>query len=136
MSAVEFWVSGRPAPQGSKRALGPGRMIEMSKYLKPWRMAVAVEGARHMGYHSLDLLDGPLRLVVTFHLTRPGKPKFEEPATPPDLSKLVRATEDALTGTVWVDDARVTSCTSKKRWAGADGPGAHIRIETTTEESA
>ena len=30
-----------PAPQGSKRHVGGGRLIEASKRVKPWRQAVA-----------------------------------------------------------------------------------------------
>lgn len=36
---LHFEIPGRPAAQGSKRHVGGGRMIEQSKYLKPWRTA-------------------------------------------------------------------------------------------------
>jgi hypothetical protein len=53
----------------------------------------------------------------------------------PDLSKLARSTEDALTGVAWVDDSRVAQYVRLgKHYArtGAldvlDAPGAVIRI--------
>lgn len=36
-----FAVFGLPAPQGSKRHVGEGRMVESSKRVKPWRRQVA-----------------------------------------------------------------------------------------------
>ena len=35
--ALTVIVYGTPAPQGSKRHVGHGRMIEQSKRVKPWR---------------------------------------------------------------------------------------------------
>ena len=37
---VTFFAEGTSRPQGSKRALGNGRMIEASRHLKPWRQTV------------------------------------------------------------------------------------------------
>lgn len=135
MAEVEFYVEGRPAPQGSKRAFPNGGMTEMSRYVKPWRNAVAA--AAHTAAQGLPLIDEPVRLRVAFYITRPKKPKFPtRPAVTPDLSKLVRATEDALTGLVWADDARVVSCLSEKFWATNDHPpGAFIRIQTIQGEA-
>lgn len=39
---VEFFVPGRPAPQGSKRHVGHGIMVESSRDLGPWRERVAL----------------------------------------------------------------------------------------------
>jgi hypothetical protein len=40
MKQVCFTVYELPAPQGSKRHVGNGRMIESSTKVKPWRQAV------------------------------------------------------------------------------------------------
>jgi len=130
VTALEFWAPGRPAPQGSKRHVGNGRMLEMSKYVKPWRTAVeaAALAAKPAGWVPFD---EPLWLRVAFYIPRPARPKFDRPATSPDLSKLVRATEDAITTAgVWVDDSRVVSTLSEEFWAGDRGPGAFIRVST------
>lgn len=111
---------GDPAPQGSKRHLGNGVMIEMSKKVKPWRADVK---AAALAAVDLDRppLDGPIAASIVFTVrdqpaSRPTWwPKTERwsksllwrPASAPDLSKLLRSTEDALTGVAWKDDARV-----------------------------
>jgi len=129
VSALEFWVSGRPAPQGSKRHVGNGRMLEMSKYVAGWRAAVKAEATRQAA--GWVPLDEPCWLRVGFYLARPKAPKFpDRPGVTPDLSKLVRATEDALTGVAWSDDSRVVSTLAEKFWAGDLGPGAFIRVST------
>lgn len=105
MAGWSFYVFGDPAPQGSKRHVGRGVMIESSKRVVPWREAVkaaapAVERA----------LDGPLSVSMVFTLQRPGSTRKMDrvPYRTPDLSKLCRATEDAITEAgLWADDARV-----------------------------
>lgn len=107
-------VYGIPGPQGSKKFVGRansgrGIMVESSKKVKPWREAV--HAAALEARNGSVPLDGPLRVRMVFTLPKPqGAPKRRKtwPMRTPDLSKLARSTEDALTGAgVWVDDARV-----------------------------
>lgn len=124
---INFFVAGTPAPQGSKRHVGGGRMIESSKKVKPWREAVA----RVASAHLLDEpLDGHLRVIIRFELPAPMKSRFgNRPAGPPDIDKLVRSTLDGLTTSrLIVDDARIVALTATKHWA-SDVPGAEITIE-------
>lgn len=127
---ITFHVAGTPAPQGSKRHVGGGRMIESSKKVKPWREAVA----RVASAHLLDEpLDGHLRVIIRFELLAPKKSRFgNRPAGPPDIDKLVRSTLDGLTTSrLIVDDARIVALTATKHWA-LDDPGATISIEPVT----
>jgi Holliday junction resolvase RusA-like endonuclease len=104
-------VVGVPGPQGSKRHVGNGRMVESSPLVKPWREAVvwAVRQQLIRG-RVRDPLTGPLEASMVFTLSRPkghyGTGRNAQvlrpsaPARPdvkPDLSKLIRSTEDALT---------------------------------------
>lgn len=120
LPVIWFTVPGLPGPQGSKRHVGGGRLIESSTKVKPWR--AAVEGAaREAQGDGWTPLDGALHLVVEFYMPRPkGHPRTRRtvPSTTPDLSKLIRATEDALTtaGT-YVDDARIVDHTLRERYA-------------------
>lgn len=154
MDEVSFTVYGLPAAQGSKRYVGhrkgaDGReravLIEQSKRVKPWRRHVADAAALA---RPAELMDGPLVADMVFTFARPkghfgtgrnaGVLKPTAPAAPavaPDLSKLARSTEDALTGIVWRDDSRVVSYGRLiKLYAGSDDPdalnepGAVIRV--------
>jgi Holliday junction resolvase RusA-like endonuclease len=157
--AYTLTIRGLPAPQGSKKFVGTtksgrGLMVESSKKVKPWRQDVKAEallargltnGRRESGLldpGGLNLadrapIDAPVRMVITFTLPKPTsapKRKRTFPMRTPDLSKLVRSTEDALTDAgIWADDARVIECNSAKVYPNEgqdalDTPGAVIRI--------
>lgn len=108
-SEVQIIAYGAPAPQGSKRHVGKGVMVESSAAVKPWREAVKCAARELMG--DLPPLDGPLVVRMVFTMRKPvGAPKTRRtwPDRMPDLSKLARSTEDALTDAgVWTSDARV-----------------------------
>jgi Holliday junction resolvase RusA-like endonuclease len=145
---------GHPAPQGSKRHVGRGVMVESSKHVKPWREAVknAALDAREewrTGWFNdhWTPLDGPLVAHMVFTLRKPASaPKRRRtwPDRTPDLSKLARATEDALVDAgVIADDARIVEYARlAKVFPGEDmhalhTPGVRIQIwRMTAEESA
>lgn len=130
---VAFHVVGLPAPQGSKRHVGNGVMVESSKKVKPWRQDVT---AAALEVRPAEPLDGPLLLIVTFTLPKPKSATKARwaPDRTPDLSKLVRSTEDAITAAgIWADDARVVECRARKMWWGHGWdalpvPGAVIAV--------
>src|SRR5215831_11712417 len=66
-------VTGDPAPQGSKRHVGNGRMIEASAKLPDWRTAVALQTRAAMKDQKWDGYGEhvPVRVVLTFRLKRP-----------------------------------------------------------------
>ena len=142
---VEFRVDGLPTTQGSKTAgvsKGGKPYVRESnpQGLAAWRAAVRTEAQRAMaGRPLLDASGIALRLVCLFSLPRPqSRPKkYHYPDKKPDLSKLVRAAEDALHGIVWRDDAQVCDQVARKRYAGdRDGsmrPGVDIRITEIVE---
>lgn len=131
-----FFVAGKPAPQGSKRHVGNGRMIESSKALKPWRELIA-ETAR---WNRPELHTGPVLLKLDFIMPRPkATPKTATPPAikRPDLDKLVRAVLDSLTGICYVDDSQVTDIIARKHVAGyEDTPGVYINCEPIIERLA
>lgn len=124
MSAFEVVIFGRPQPAGSKRAYrnphtGRVAVVDASKGTKPWQQQVAGAALEACGGVPI-LLDGPLILDVKFFLRRPqghyrtGRNahllRDSAPAYPlgrPDVTKLLRGVEDALTTVVWKDDAQV-----------------------------
>lgn len=98
--------------------------------LTRWREAIALVAARA---HQGEPFEGPVELWCEFVLPRPkshwtksGRLTKSAPRYPgkPDLSKLVRAVEDALTGIVYRDDAQVVSYgDTSKRYAGMTAEG-------------
>lgn len=138
---IQIKVFGNPAPKGSKRFLGlkggKGIMIESSKKEKPWAEAVkwaALEalddGALSIERHCNGAIIGAISMEITFTLPKPksaSKKRRTWPDKKPDLSKLVRSTEDALTSAgVWEDDARVVECVSRKVFPGEHPKALHI----------
>jgi Holliday junction resolvase RusA-like endonuclease len=137
---------GKPAPQGSKKYVGRGIMVESSKHVKPWRDAVRSDAIETMA--GAAPLDGPVEATMVFTFTRPrshyrtGRNAHllrddapARPATIPDLSKLARSTEDALkdAGVIRDDSLIVEYRRLAKVYAGEDPdalgtPGVLVRI--------
>jgi Holliday junction resolvase RusA-like endonuclease len=139
---VTIQVVGLPAPQGSKRAVGTDRkgraiLVESCTRVKGWRKQVYLS-ALLTNRGARPKHDGPLIASIVFTMPRPKKPpqlNRHSPCTKPDLSKLLRSTEDALTDAGMIaDDARIVEFTRlAKVYAGSDPealetPGAVIRI--------
>ena len=135
--AVTFRVEGmNPAPQGSKKHIGNGIMVESCKNLKPWRNFVACAAVDA----GVTMMRGPVRLSIVFLFTRPkghfkkdGKLKPSAPVhhcVKPDVSKILRSTEDALSKLAYEDDARIVgySGLDKRYCVGNERPGAIITI--------
>lgn len=143
---VTFTVYGTPGPQGSKKFVGTtktgrGILVESSAKVKPWRMDVKEAAEAAKSKHG-DAFDGPLRVSMVFTLRKPSSaPKTRRtwPDRMPDVSKLVRSTEDAISDAgLWADDARVVELATAKRYPGEgadalDSPGAVVTITRITE---
>lgn len=134
MSRRHVFVAGKPAPQGSKRHVGRGILIESSKTVGPWRERVAM--AAHL--NARGLLCGPVSVRLDFILPRPKSAprRSTPPATKrPDLDKLTRAVLDALTNVWLTDDSQVVHIEASKRIAEIDEtPGVHITVNPLTDE--
>ncbi len=140
---IEFFVPGSPASAGSKTVVTTKDnrhfVRPASKFTKPWMNTVRYFARE--AYRDL-LLTGPIKLTLTFVLVRPKshygtgrnanklKPSaLVYPTVMPDLTKVIRAVEDALTGIIWRDDKQVVAFgdSTGKRY-GQPG-GVKIRIE-------
>jgi len=136
MSTIEFFVPGAPKPQGSKRMVGNGLMVEACKELGPWRERVALAASQAVN-GSPVLSDVPFTVVLNFVMPRPASaPKRSTPPAVkrPDLDKLVRAIFDACTGIVFTDDSAVTTLVTTKRLAEIGEPpgvGIHLTPDLT-----
>lgn len=134
---LNFFVPGRPSPQGSKKSVGGGRFIEASKYLPAWRKAVTEYAIYAATEHAWEPLTGPVTLEVVFYVERPATIKINKrphPIVPPDIDKLVRGVSDALSDAgVWGDDSQVVKLVAFKRYADTHEQGAFVSVSTLDE---
>lgn len=127
MTDLSFTVYGVAQPAGSKttgqRKDGRRFVRDSAKRSAPWKLQVA--DAAGKAVNGSGLLDGPLELSVIFTVPRPKSHygarglRPSAPAYPtvrPDVTKLLRAIEDACTGIVWRDDAQVVEQHAVKRY--------------------
>ena len=109
------------APQGSKRHVGRGIMVEMCKRVEPWKKAVRVEANKVVK----EIIIEPVHIDLVFWFNRPishlyanGEVKPSAPKYPNrrqgDIDKLCRSTLDALTLSAIADDSQVVSLQARK----------------------
>lgn len=143
---ISFFIPGIPAPAGSKKAFfnprNPHKPIvtDDSKRSRPWKSMVASFALEHA---PTPIFSGPLSLDLLFIFPRPKNhygtgrnstvlkklaPDYH--TIKPDLTKLIRAVEDALTGIIWRDDALICWQTAHKIYTVTDHskPGVYIVI--------
>ena len=141
---IRFFVPGTARTAGSKSAFkgknGKINLTHAGKYSKGWMDCVKWFAMRET--HRKAMLEGPVTLKLIFLQTRPkghyrtgqyaSELKDSAPAYPiskPDLTKLTRAVEDALTKIVWGDDAQVVRQETSKVYCGPkEKPGVMITI--------
>jgi Holliday junction resolvase RusA-like endonuclease len=159
---IVIQIFGKAQPAGSKTAQLIYRKNEMgvrepvykngrplittrdaNRKSEPWKETVAQEAAAQ---YRGPALDGPLSVEMIFFQARPkghygtgrnaGIVKDSAPAYPvgrPDVLKLARAIEDALTGVVYRDDARIVDERIAKRYG--DRERVEIRIWPVQDET-
>lgn len=141
---VAFEVFGVAQVKGNAKAFVP----------KPWAQKAVAEGRAPRAVVTLDnpkskiweqlvkeqaqtvaadgVFIGPVVLTVTFRLPRPQSlPKrYLHHTKKPDLDKLVRATNDALTGVLYTDDSQIVDLHARKCYVAIGAtPSAHITVE-------
>ncbi len=135
-----FTVVGSPAPQGSKRHVGGGVMVESSTRVRPWRQDVRDAAKAALEAHG-DWPAGGKRTgyiaYFKFVLPRPKAAPKKHPGwanTGADLDKLSRAVADSLTEAgVWPDDRCMHALHAAKFLAEpGEATGCHLRVEQVT----
>lgn len=136
MTELEIFIPGTPRPQGSKRHVGGGRMIEQSKHLKAWRNTVTlIARTKHNG----PPIEGPITVHAIFIFPR-AKALKDKTAPPhisaPDADKLQRAIGDALTESQAInDDAQINVWhVHKRRACPGEDAGALITVSKTQSD--
>lgn len=139
-NVLRVFVSGVAVSEGSTEYKGltrrgkPRLVHHNHDDLCTWRNQVTVAtvlAARAAGWPLR--LDEPVHVGVVFYLPRPQRPRWDVPATKPDLDKLQRAVGDALCpkeglGVLREDSRIVKWLNPEKVYATTRGPGAEITI--------
>lgn len=116
---IHFTVHGLAEPAGSKRAFvnpktGRAIVTDANTASGPWKREVTTAAVEAM--NGGPMMNGPLKLTLAFYVPRPkghfGKRGLRPSAPPypavrPDLLKLARGVEDALSGVCYRDDAQI-----------------------------
>lgn len=142
---VTFTVLGKPQPGGSKRAVpipgGRVTVIDANRKVRPWRDSVAAAAQEAMD--GRPPLAGPLALGLTFFIQRPqshytkaqhkiSRAAPRRPITRPDLTKYIRAVEDACTSILWRDDAQVVTQVCRKCYGSPER--CEVRVQMVEAE--
>ena len=138
---IEFVVYGRPQQRGSKFSPRDSvQIIDQNKRSGPWMENVAL--AARAAYRG-ELITDPIELSLAFYFERPKshfgsgknaailkKSAQKYHAQKPDLAKLIRAAEDAMTNVIWRDDAQVYRyCDCHRAWTlGKERMAVKIRV--------
>lgn len=146
MNPITFFVSGTAKPAGSKRGFYIPKLkrvviTDACKESRDWKTDVKHEA---QAAYSGPLLEGPLSVTLTFLVLRPkghfrtGKNKHllrdsapMLPTSKPDVLKLARGVEDALTGVLYKDDAQIVVEVLRKVYDVK--PGAHVSVSEVTK---
>jgi Holliday junction resolvase RusA-like endonuclease len=145
MSEIAFFVPGIPRPGGSKKGFvnpktGGVILVDAGTHTAAWKKTVRAYAEK---IYRGEPLQGPVSLDIRFVMPRPkghygtgrnaGVLKCSAPiyhTIKPDRTKLLRSTEDALTGIVWKDDSQV--CIGPIYKVYGDEPGALIKVKAVT----
>jgi hypothetical protein len=125
-----FYVEGLPATQGSKQFVDRHYCRDSCKRLEPWRKQVGVMARLGCPWH-VPIAERRFDLGMVFVLPRPaghfgtGRNRWilkesapKDPIVVPDLIKMARAVEDAMSGIVYKDDCQVCEYREfRKRYA-------------------
>ena len=143
MATITFTAHGKPATAGSKKAfpyrkkdgtLGATVTDSSGENGKAWRGVVVAAALDALGARTgLDLIRGPVAVRMQFVFSRPkshfgtgrNADRLKDSAPQhhtkkPDVLKLGRAVEDALTGVVWRDDSQICDGDYCKRYGPTD----------------
>lgn len=139
-------VEGIPASKGSYRPVNGRtktgrrvtRLIPMDKKEKPWRDSIvkAVQATDKWRQFREQSEGKGLYVSYDFRLPKPKTVSRYQPTVKPDIDKLVRCVNDALTDSAVIeDDSRIVGILAEKRYAenGNEGVTIYIQIEDNGE---
>ncbi len=155
MEIVRLVIEGAAKPAGSKQAFAMRNrrgeiltrangspivnVVDACKLGRQWKDVVRGQAIAQWP-RSVRRFEGPVSVLMRFVIARPkshygtgrnaGIVKASSPrchVSKPDVLKLTRAVEDALTGLAWTDDAQIVDERITKAWGLSDRLEIEIR---------
>jgi crossover junction endodeoxyribonuclease RusA len=133
---ISFFVAGDPQPKGSTRAfIVNGRPIITSsnKNLRQWELRIAHEAQAEAYRVRWEYChEDAFEVEADFYFPLPksySKKWHFEHIKRPDLDKIGRALNDALTNILFSDDSQVFTLHLRKRYSDENNPvGVHVKV--------
>jgi Holliday junction resolvase RusA-like endonuclease len=132
---VRFTINTDPVGQGRARFTKSGHAYTPTK-TRNAQAVVKLAAEMAMRAHGDQCFAGPLELSLRVFIRIPrSKPKKWQaqarsgavwPTTKPDLSNIIKLIEDAMTGTVYLDDKQIVSLNVRKLYA--DSPRIEVVV--------
>lgn len=133
---LQFSIPGTPIPQGSKRHVGNGRMIEANPKLRPWRAEVTRAALLALGDQEPFQKSDGISVELTFFLPKPKTVTRSMPTVKPDIDKLSRAILDGITDAgIWPDDSQVIKLQATKNYTSDTLGKVFVKILHFSEKS-
>jgi Holliday junction resolvase RusA-like endonuclease len=141
---IKFVAYCTPQPQGSMKgfvlpgkngAKGRAILTSANPKLKPYRGEITREAMSALSEAGITepmaAKHVPVSLIIDFYLARPASipRKRTELVVKPDLSKLIRSTEDAMTGILYADDAQIVELSVRKHYGSPERVEISARIQ-------
>lgn len=76
-------------------------------------------------------MDGPLSVLIDFHIKRPRSVKRPHHTVKPDLDNLQKAVLDSLNKIVWIDDAQIVDLIGRKFYS--DHPKIIVTVRSVVK---
>jgi Holliday junction resolvase RusA-like endonuclease len=121
-NTISFFVSGTPVPQGSMKAFRVKNsdkivMTHSNNKLAEWRNIISDMAINMSETHEWGIAERgeAIEVKMKFFFSRPASRKKDRcMTTRPDLDKLIRAVNDALTGILYEDDSQINIMLAEK----------------------
>ena len=121
-----FVIPGKPVAKGRPKFAKPGikARVYTPDATRQWeRGAKLIIKAAMRGK---PLLEGAVKADFELYMPKPKRLKRKYPTTKPDATNTIKASEDAMNGIVFIDDAQITRITAFKEYS--DDPRVVIHV--------
>lgn len=128
----QMYLTTEPVAKGRPRITSRGGRPRAYTPAATRASEAIIKSLAHMNWPGpAEALSGPLIVSCTFYLPKPKSVKRDWPSVKPDVDNFQKLLFDALNRVIWVDDAQIIECTSRKLYC-LRGEDPYIFVTVTT----